>query len=69
MRTAADPASLRALGHIAARVEDLPVVLVIARRDSDPGADVQLLGALDAGAAVVLRPAPCPPAPAERSCG
>ena len=54
----ADPASLRVLGHLAARLEDLPVALVLCRRDADPEADVQLLGALDAGAAAILRPAP-----------
>ncbi len=54
----ADPASLRVLGHLAARLEDLPVALVLARRDADPHADIQLLGAIDAGAAAILRPAP-----------
>ena len=57
----ADPASLRVLAHLAARLEDLPVILVVARRDADPAADVQLLGALEAGATTVLRPAPLDP--------
>jgi DNA-binding CsgD family transcriptional regulator len=54
----ADPASLRVLAHLAARLEDLPLALVIGQRDADPEADYRLLGALSAGAAAVLRPPP-----------
>jgi len=54
----ADPASLRVLAHLAARLEDLSVALIVGQRDADPAADYQLLGALTAGATAVLRPAP-----------
>ncbi len=55
----ADGASLRALHHLARRVDDVPVLIVLATRPTEPGADVELLDAIRAApATTVLRPAP-----------
>ncbi len=55
----ADGASLRALHHLARRVDDVPVLIVLATRPTEPGADVELLDAIRAvPATTVLRPAP-----------
>ncbi len=47
----ADRASLRFLAHLAARIEELPVVLVSAARPREPGCDRAALEALAAAAA------------------
>jgi DNA-binding CsgD family transcriptional regulator len=55
----ADGASLRAVHHLARRVDELPVLIVLATRPTEPGADVELLDAIRAEpATTVLRPAP-----------
>jgi DNA-binding CsgD family transcriptional regulator/Flp pilus assembly protein TadD len=58
----ADEPSRRWLAYMAARVEDLPVVLAVTARPAEPGATPDLVGALAGrGATVVLRPAPLTP--------
>jgi hypothetical protein len=53
-----DAASLRFLDVLARRIEDVPVVLAIGARPSEPGAEQDLLDGIASGAAVrVLRPA------------
>ncbi|HEX8085486.1 MAG TPA: AAA family ATPase [Solirubrobacteraceae bacterium] len=53
----ADSASLRLLRFLLPRLEELPVLLVVAARPSDPAADVELLARIAADpAARVLRP-------------
>src|SRR3954454_6701191 len=56
----ADGSSLRALHHVAHRMADLPVLLVVAFRPAEPGSDAaELLEALaTAPGAQVLRPGP-----------
>jgi hypothetical protein len=55
----ADAASLRFLVLLAERVEDLRLVLVVAMRPREPGADQVLLDALvAASASMVVRPSP-----------
>ena len=55
----ADEPSLRALHHIARRIADLPVLLVLATRPAEPGSATELLDAVRAEAsAAVLRPGP-----------
>jgi hypothetical protein len=54
-----DPASLRWLAYLAARIEDLPVALVIGLRSAEPGTDPLALGQiLSDPLATVVRPAP-----------
>lgn len=55
----ADPASLRWLGYLLHRLDDLPVLLALARRSDEPGADEGLLACI-VGAPVVrvVRPRP-----------
>jgi DNA-binding CsgD family transcriptional regulator len=54
-----DELSLRFLAYLGARVHDLPMVLIVARRPGTAGADAALLGELAAEpGARVLRPAP-----------
>jgi DNA-binding CsgD family transcriptional regulator len=54
----ADAPSLRFLDVLARRIEDLPIALVVGARPSDPGAEQELLDALELrAAAAVLRPA------------
>ena len=54
-----DRASLRFLAYLAHRLDDQPIVLIVAVRDSEPAADRQALLALtSAPAAVILRPGP-----------
>jgi DNA-binding CsgD family transcriptional regulator len=58
-----DRASLRFLDFLARRIEDLAVVLAVAARPAEPGAEQDLLdGLAGAGSAVVLRPASLSPA-------
>jgi DNA-binding CsgD family transcriptional regulator/predicted negative regulator of RcsB-dependent stress response len=53
----ADPPSQRFLAHLAPRVEELPVVLVVARRVNEPAAEAELLDPLRNEAATqVLAP-------------
>jgi DNA-binding CsgD family transcriptional regulator len=55
----ADAASLRVLSYLAARIEGLPVALIVAVRPSEPDTDVPLLSALRAVPATALvTPAP-----------
>ena len=55
----ADAPSLRFLDALARRVEDLPVLLAIAARPAEPGAEQALLdGLATAPATTLLRPAP-----------
>ena len=55
----ADAPSLRFLDALARRVEDLPVLLAIAARPAEPGAEQALLdGLATAPATVLLRPSP-----------
>ena len=55
----ADPGSLRFLQFLLPRVEELPVLLAFAARDSEPGLDRQAIDALATDPlAEVLRPAP-----------
>ncbi len=55
----ADGPSLRALHHLARRIDHLPVLLVLTARPHEPGADAELLDALrDEPGTTVLRPAP-----------
>lgn len=59
----ADGPSLRALHHLAHRIEGLPVLLVVTTRPSEPGAEQDLLDALRAEPSTdVVRPAPLSPA-------
>ena len=59
----ADAPSLRFLDALARRVEDLPVLLAIAARPAEPGAEQALLdGLATAPATRLLRPRRCPPA-------
>jgi DNA-binding CsgD family transcriptional regulator len=54
----ADPPSLRWISYLGARVEELPVLLVVTVRSAEPGADTEFAGALAAERATrVLRPA------------
>ncbi|MHA6783056.1 helix-turn-helix transcriptional regulator [Pseudonocardia saturnea] len=53
----ADEPSLRALHHLARRIADLPVLLVLATRPAEPGGATDLLDALRAESDV-LRPVP-----------
>jgi DNA-binding CsgD family transcriptional regulator/tetratricopeptide (TPR) repeat protein len=53
----ADGPSLRWLCHLAARIERMNVLLVVAFRSHEPGAS-ELLANLDAAASTTLRPAP-----------
>jgi DNA-binding CsgD family transcriptional regulator len=58
----ADAASLRVLAYLAARIEGLPVALIVAVRPSEPDTDVPLLSALRAvPAAALVTPAPLTP--------
>jgi DNA-binding CsgD family transcriptional regulator len=54
----ADRPSLRFLAHLAARIDDLPIALVVAVRTGEQGVPAELLHALHATAGQVLRPAP-----------
>ncbi|RFU22362.1 helix-turn-helix transcriptional regulator [Geodermatophilus marinus] len=56
----ADVPSLRALHHVAHRIADLPVLLLVTRRPGEPGGEAgELLDALAADvAATLVRPAP-----------
>jgi ATP/maltotriose-dependent transcriptional regulator MalT len=56
----ADDSSLRALNHVAHRIADLPVLLVVATRPAEPGSDAgELIEALAAEpTTAVLRPGP-----------
>jgi DNA-binding CsgD family transcriptional regulator len=54
-----DPASLRWLAYLAARIEDLPLALVIGLRSAEPGTDPLALGQiLSDPLTMVVRPAP-----------
>lgn len=54
-----DSPSLRFLGFLSRRVEELPVVLAVGARPGEPGAEQELLDGLVAGPGTeVLRPAP-----------
>ncbi len=57
----ADTASLRWLVFMAARVDELPVLMICAARPQEPGADQALLDPLAAAAEAVVRPAPLSP--------
>lgn len=53
----ADSPSLRFLAYLVNRVRDIPVLLVVARRSFEPGADIQLLDAVTTAPNVhVIRP-------------
>jgi DNA-binding CsgD family transcriptional regulator len=55
----ADPPSLRWISYLGARVEELPVLLVVTVRSGEPGADPEFAAALAAErASRVLQPAP-----------
>jgi DNA-binding CsgD family transcriptional regulator/Flp pilus assembly protein TadD len=55
----ADPPSLRFIDYLARRVEELPVLLLVARRPAEPSSQPNLLRSLAADpAATVMRPAP-----------
>jgi len=54
----ADPLSLRWLCHLAARAPQLPLMLVVALRPSEPGSWHEGLGQLDETASLRLAPAP-----------
>ena len=54
----ADTPSLRFLAYLARRLDDLPVFVGVAARPAEPGAPAELVDALAAEAAAVLRPAP-----------
>lgn len=53
-----DPASLRWLAYLAGRLEGLPVLVAVAARSRQPGADEAAVGIIDQHATRVLRPAP-----------
>jgi DNA-binding CsgD family transcriptional regulator/tetratricopeptide (TPR) repeat protein len=54
-----DPASLRWIAYVAARVEDLPVALVVGLRSAEPGTDPLALGQVVSDPlTTVVRPAP-----------
>jgi DNA-binding CsgD family transcriptional regulator len=54
-----DATSLRFLGYLVRRLDDLPVLLALARRVDEPGADENLLAAIAAEPLVqVIRPGP-----------
>ncbi|MGE4427089.1 MAG: AAA family ATPase [Solirubrobacteraceae bacterium] len=54
----ADPPSLRALIHLVARLDGLPVLVVGARRTGEEGRATPLLGELERTATTTVRPAP-----------
>ena len=59
----ADGPSLRALHHLAHRIEDLPILLALTVRPTEPGAEHDLLDALRAEPSTeLLHPAPLSPA-------
>ncbi|MBF6618794.1 MAG: AAA family ATPase [Patulibacter sp.] len=53
-----DPPSLRALVHIAVRLDGLPVLLIAGRRTGEAGVAPELLDELERVGAAVVRPAP-----------
>ncbi len=55
----ADPPSLRFLAYLTNRIEELPVLLVVANRPNEPGAEAEVLDELASSASSrVLQPAP-----------
>lgn len=61
----ADGPSLRWLCHLAARVEQMSVLLIVAFRPHEPGAS-EVLADLDSAASTTLRPAPLTPSATAR---